>query len=105
MAKPRVTVTDRLSNVIEVVQMGRRSGMLSVERGAGSIFEVGDIYFVSGSPIHASLSSLRGREALSALGHWGPCRFAFDTDAPKPPANIAASDPFQKSQPGGSGGL
>jgi hypothetical protein len=103
MAKPRVTATDRLSNVIEVVQMGRRSGMLSVERGAGSIFEVGEIYFVSGSPIYASLSGLRGREALAALAHWGPCRFAFDTDAAKPPANIPATDPSQKSRPSDPG--
>jgi hypothetical protein len=83
--------------------MGRRSGMLSVERGAGSILEVGEIYFVSGSPIYASLSGLRGREALAALAHWGPCRFAFDADASKPPANIAATDPFQKSRPSDPG--
>jgi hypothetical protein len=103
MEKPRVTATDRLSNVIEVVQMVRRSGMLSVERGAGSILEVGEIYFVLGNPVYASLSGLRGREALAALGHWGPCRFAFDTDAPKPPTNIAATDPSQKSRPSDPG--
>jgi hypothetical protein len=103
MEKPRVTATDRLSNVIEVVQMGRRSGMLSVERGAGSVLEVGEIYFILGNPIYASLSGLRGREALAALGHWGPCRFAFDTNATKPPANIATTDLSQKSRPSDPG--
>jgi Domain of unknown function (DUF4388) len=83
--------------------MGRRSGMLSVERGGGSVLEVGEIYFVLGNPIYASLSGLRGREALGALGNWGPCRFAFDTDAPRPPANIAATDPSQKSRPSDPG--
>ena len=105
MAKPRVTATNRLSNIIDVVEMGRRSGMLCVERGSGSILEVGEIYFVSGSPIYASLAGLRGREALSALGHWGPCRFAFDTDAAQPRANLTSTDPSQKSQPGNSGVL
>jgi len=93
MAKARVTATDRLSNVMEVVQMGRRSGLLSVERGAGSVFEVGEIYFVSGSPSYASLAGLSGREALVALSHWGPCRFAFDGDAARPAANITPADP------------
>ncbi|PWT78693.1 MAG: hypothetical protein C5B60_00760 [Chloroflexi bacterium] len=105
MAKPRVTATDRLSNVIEVVQMGRRTGLLSVERGAGSILEVGEIYFVSGSPIYASLSALLGREALAALGQWGPCRFAFDTDVTMPPANIPAFNPSQRSRPSDPGSL
>ena len=33
MAKPRVTATDRLANVIEVVELGQRTGLLSAERG------------------------------------------------------------------------
>ncbi len=100
MAKPRVTATDRLSNVVEVVQMGRRAGLLSVERGAGSVLEVGEIYFVSGSPIYASLAGLRGREALAALAQWGPCRFAFDGTVPPPLPNITSTDPALKTRPG-----
>ncbi|MGO8946233.1 MAG: DUF4388 domain-containing protein [Ktedonobacterales bacterium] len=99
MAKPRVTATDRLSNVIEVVQMGRRSGLLSVERGAGTILEVGEIFFVSGSPTYAALSSLRGREALAALAQWGDCRFAFDGNAARPAANITPTNPALRSRP------
>jgi Domain of unknown function (DUF4388) len=103
MAKPRVTATNRLSNVIDVVEMGRRSGMLSVERGGGSVLEVGEIYFVSGTPTYAGLAGLRGREALLALGNWGPCRFAFDTESTPPPPNIVVTDPTlhaaQRNQP------
>src|SRR5215469_16415634 len=93
MAKPRVTATNKLSNVIDVVEMGRRTGMLSVERGGGSVLEVGEVYFVSGVPIYAALAGLRGREALLALANWGPCRFAFDTESTPPPANIVVTNP------------
>ncbi len=89
MAKPRVTATDRLSNVIDVVELGQRTGLLTVERGSGSVLEEGEIYFVSGRAVYASLAGLRGREALAGLSRWGSCRFAFDKDAPRPSSNLA----------------
>jgi hypothetical protein len=73
--------------------MGRRNGLLSVERGSGSVFEEGEIYFVAGRPIYASLAGLRGREALAALSRWGACRFAFDGDAARPAPNVTPTDP------------
>jgi hypothetical protein len=88
MGKPKVTATDQLSNVIEVVELGQRTGMLLVERGSGSVLEEGEIYFVGGRAVYASLAGLRGREALSALGRWGACRFAFDREALRPDANL-----------------
>ncbi len=116
MAKPRVTATDRLSNIIEVVELGRRSGLLSVERDTGSIIEEGVVYFISGRPVYAALASLRGRDALRSLSRWAECRFAFDPDAPPPAPNVSApvpsvempsapqrSAPRQSSYPGASG--
>jgi Domain of unknown function (DUF4388) len=88
MAKARDTATDRLSNVIEVVELGRRTGLLSAERGAGSHLEEGEVYFVAGRAIYAATSTLLGREALASLGQWGPCHFAFDTDIPPPAPNL-----------------
>src|SRR5689334_3244006 len=93
MAKPRVTATDRLSNIIEVVELGRRTGLLSVERDTGSIIEEGAVYFISGHPVFAALASLRGRDALRALSRWAECRFAFDPDAPPPAPNVSAPVP------------
>ena len=93
MAKPKVTATDQLANVIEVVQLGRRTGLLSVERGSGSVLEEGEIYFVAGRAIYTSLAGLRGREALTALSRWGPCRFTFDVTEPRPVPNIPAGPP------------
>src|SRR5579859_7432636 len=89
MAKARDTATDRLSNIIEVVELGRRTGLLSAERGAGQTREEGDIYFVGGRALYAALMQLRGREALIALGQWGPCTFSFDPQARAPTPNIA----------------
>ena len=116
MAKPRVTSADRLSNVIEVAELGRRSGLLSAERDAGNIIEEGVIYFISGRPVFAALGSLRGREALRLLTTWTGCRFAFDPDAPPPAPNVSApvpsvempsrpqhAAPRQSSYPGTSG--
>jgi hypothetical protein len=89
MVKARVTSTDRLSNVIEVVELGRRSGMLAVERGEGQTFEEGGIFFVGGHATYAVTGNLHGREALAALAQWGACRFAFQSDIPPPPPNIS----------------
>jgi hypothetical protein len=89
MAKPKVTATDRLQNVIEVVDLGRRSGLLAVERGSGPAVEEGEIYFMNGRAIYAAVGALRGREALNVLVRWGECRFAFDPNAPRPTPNVS----------------
>jgi hypothetical protein len=103
MPKARDTATDRLSNVIEVVELGRRTGLLSAERGSGGDFQDGEIYFVSGRPTYASLGYLRGREALAALGQWGACRFAFDTTVPAPVPNLSGTLGPLGPRPGGRG--
>lgn len=110
MPKPRVTAADAVANVIEVVELGRRTGMLSVERGSGSVLEEGEIYFVAGRAVFAALAGLRGREALNTLSRWGACRFAFERDAPRPTPNlptgqspIPGSQPSQPSNVGGNG--
>lgn len=101
MAKARVTTTNALMNVIDVVELGQRTGLLAVERGSGSVQETGEIYFVSGRPIYASLAGLRGREALAALSRWGGCRFSFDREALQPAPNLSPSS-AQQGQAGHS---
>lgn len=88
MARSRVTATNRLANIIEVIELGRRTGLLSTERDANGL-EEGEIYFVSGHPIYATLGSLVGRDALNVLVRWGDCRFAFETSAPRPIPNVS----------------
>lgn len=101
MTKPRVTNADRLSNIIEVVELGRRSGMLMVERGSSPALEQGEVYFVQGHAVYALVEGLRGRDALMVLAGWGQCRFAFELNAPVPAPNITAPQsmpPAQRSQ-------
>jgi hypothetical protein len=93
MTKPRVTATDRLADVIEVVELGRRTGLLMVERGSGEMLEEGAIYFQSGRAIYAAVERVRGQDALSVLGGWGACRFSFDPGAAPPAPNIAPQQP------------
>lgn len=90
MTKPRVTTTDRLANIIEVIELGRRSGLLTVERGADHTAEQGELYFWQGHAIYAVVNGLRGRDALQSLAVWGLCRFAFEPNAPRPTSNISA---------------
>ena len=89
MTKPTVTATDRLANVLDVVELGRRTGLLRVERGNGTMREEGEVYFAQGKPIYASIAALRGREALRLLTQWGGCYFSFDPQAAPPIPNIS----------------
>ncbi len=100
MAKPRVTTTSRLADVIEVVELGRRTGLLMVERGSGEMMEEGALYFHAGRAMYAAVERVRGQDALAVLGGWGACRFAFDPDAARPAPNLAPPQPTRAGAAG-----
>jgi Domain of unknown function (DUF4388) len=77
MAQQKETITNSLTDVIQVIQLGRKSGVLTVERGNGETFEEGMITFVNGQAVEAQTTVLNGQNALRLLGSWGACRFAF----------------------------
>lgn len=72
--------TDRLANVIQVLQLGRKTGRLLVERANGARFDQGLMTFVSGQIVQATLNHIQGPEAFEQLKTWGACRFAFLPD-------------------------
>lgn len=74
------TETDRLANVIQVLQLGQKTGRLIVERNEGPLFEQGIITFVHGQVVQASVNQHQGPEALSWLKSWKACRFAFTAE-------------------------
>lgn len=80
MLQPRGTTTDRLAHVIQVLQLGRKTGILSVERGEGSIREEGTIIFMQGQITQAYAGQRSGPAALAWLNSWGACRFTFVTE-------------------------
>jgi len=77
MAQQKETITNSLADVIQVIQLSRKSGMLTVERGEGETFEEGMITFVNGQAVEAQTAAFNGQNALRWLGSWGTCRFAF----------------------------
>lgn len=77
MPQQPATSTDRLTNVIEVIQLGRKTGILTAERDVGSMLEHGMITFVNGRVIQASVGQHTGFPAFSVLKTWSTCRFAF----------------------------
>lgn len=82
MSQRRGTTTDRLSNVIQVIQLGRKTGFLTVERGEGSGREEGELTFVHGQITYARGGQFVGQRALEWLNSWGACRFTFVSSVP-----------------------
>ncbi len=78
MPPQRGTETSQLANVIEVIQLGRKTGVLTVERGTDSSLEMGEITFDNGHVTQARSNwNVQGQQALLWFGSWGACRFTF----------------------------
>jgi Domain of unknown function (DUF4388) len=109
MSQRRGTATDRLLNVIQVLQLGKKTGHLLVERGEGRTLEEGEILFSYGQVIQARGGTLQGQEALTWLSTWSTCRFVFvpepaaRTTKPlgivSPASGNARTQPLQDTQP------
>ncbi len=70
--------TSKLNNIVNMITLGRQSGILRVIRGQGPTREVGQIKFVEGQPVSALLGQLTGPNALSVLSNWGECVYSFE---------------------------
>ena len=75
MPQKRGTATDNLLNIIQVIQLGQKTGCLLVERGEKTALEEGEIVFVSGQIVEAYTNDLIGQRALDWLKTWKLCRF------------------------------
>jgi hypothetical protein len=103
MSQQPKTETDRLANVIQVLQLGQKTGRLVVERNEGPLFEQGIITFVNGQVVQASVNQQEGPDVLAWLKSWGACRFTF---TPEQRSGTTAHMPViqpQTSIRGGSG--
>ena len=90
MTNGRDNFAENLSDVIELICKRRQSGLLSIERIHGGLFEEGEIYFQGGLPIYARQGAVAGVDALTRLLGWHQVYFAFLTDQPQPSANISS---------------
>lgn len=77
MSQQRETVTDRLVSIIQIIQLGRKTGLLTARRGEGITQEMGTITFLKGQITQTAVGRRRGSEALNWLTTWGNCRFTF----------------------------
>lgn len=74
----RGTATNRLTDVIQVIQIAHKTGMLQVNRdGSNKSIEQGTIYLQNGQIVDASLGPYQGIEALRHLETWQTCFFVF----------------------------
>lgn len=81
MTQRRVTATSRLSTVIDALLLGKKSGLLTVERGEGETFEEGTMTLMNGQVVNATLGRYRGRDAATKMFSWQACRFSFTPGA------------------------
>ncbi|GAC1371123.1 MAG: hypothetical protein NVS2B12_25910 [Ktedonobacteraceae bacterium] len=77
MSQRRGIATDQFINILQVIQLGRKTGRLRVERGEGAQREEGEILFDCGHVVKAHCGQLTGEHALTRLKTWGACRFIF----------------------------
>ncbi len=106
MQSQRQTVTDRLSDVIHIIHIGGKSGVLAVERGEGRAVEEGFITFVNGRIVEARVGTQVGLAAFNYLNTWQTCRFSLlsrstgEVPSMNPlqlPAASSAGDPTKNS--------
>ena len=105
MQPQRETLTDSLTNIIQILQLGYRSGTLTVERNTGQTIEEGSIVFVNGRVVDARTYQYRELAAFNYLKTWGSCRFSFidasdTTNSPsRSPALNHTRAPFRSDSP------
>lgn len=85
MAEQRYTETEQLSDVIDVIQLGRKTGSLMVTRGEGGNQETGVVVFLHGQPIQANVGQRTPTESLKWLATWTTCHFVFVPGTPGQP--------------------
>ena len=88
MTKGRDNAAENLSDVLELIRRRRQSGLLSIERMQGGLFEEGEMYFQAGQLVFARLGQFNSADALTRLLGWREVYFAFFADQPQPAANI-----------------
>lgn len=63
------------ANVLQILSIGRRSGLLGIRQDELS----GGIFLDQGEAVHAWTEDTKGEEAFYALSSWGKARFAFNS--------------------------
>jgi Domain of unknown function (DUF4388) len=107
MSEHREAVTNRLANVIRTIQLGARTGILTVERDTHIALEEGWIIFIHGRVTSARAGQFDNEAAFNWLKTWTTCRFAFVTSTPlklaiplSPQQSSSTTEVGDNTQPG-----
>lgn len=65
-----------LSDILQLIQMGKKTGALEIESGK----DAGSIFFNEGAAVHAAATDIRGDEAVNRILRWRQGSFAFKAD-------------------------
>ena len=98
MAEHRDAVTNRLAYVILTIQLGGRTGTLTIERDGDMGLEEGSIVFINGQVAWAKAGQRDNEAAFDWLKTWTTCRFAFIASAPPILTLPRASTPYRTGQ-------
>lgn len=70
-------MTDSLADVIHIIHLGGKGGMLTVESSEDRTLEEGFIAFIDGRVVEARVSQSALLAAFTYLNSWQACRFSF----------------------------
>lgn len=90
-------MTDSLADIIQLLHLGFKNGVLTVERDAGTSVEEGYIVFNNGRVVEAKVGHYTGLTAFNYLNSWRTCRFSFSTHAMVLPPPSQTSPPSLRS--------
>ncbi len=90
----RGTQTSSLKNVIQVLTLGNKSGILTVTADTSAMSAEGRIVFIRGVITDVHLGKVSGQRALHALLQWGTCSFIFsEVESTTEPAQFSLTPP------------
>jgi hypothetical protein len=92
--KLRGTATEKLADVIQMLQLVHRTGLLRVQRyTVDNLLEEGAVSFQEGQVLDASVGPFQGSDAFKKLLLWTTCHFVFESAAFPTSATSAPSSP------------
>ncbi len=81
--KVRGTATDRLVDVMQMLVMLQKTGILTAQREiSANTLEEAALYIRDGQIVNASVGNMRGTEALKKINTWTKCYFIFQAGVP-----------------------
>ncbi|HZR41977.1 MAG TPA: DUF4388 domain-containing protein [Ktedonobacteraceae bacterium] len=93
--KPHGALTENLDDVLQALQLARKTGSLVLERSRkDEVIERGTLTLLNGQIIDANIGMYRGATALDMLMQWRQCYFVF-----QPSSSVATPQPFSPKLP------